>query len=169
MALPTLDLFRCEAPSSMSSSFCWAWAADVRELVAALFRFRLSVCLWMQGSQLCQWNKYKILFSFNAFKFHRYNTEPAGVCTLVVQCRGSSSRMNDPRVTSLSQSPSEVGHRWRELEPKCVSRRFLGSLLGTHRLAIGQFFSLSLTNVPEVFAKINSVQFPSEANRHSWQ
>ena len=156
MALPTLDLFRGEAPSSISCSFCWAWVGDVRELVAALFRFRLSVCLWMQGSQVCQWNKYKILFSFNAVKFHRYNTEPAGVCTLVVQSRGSSLRVNDPRVSSLSQAPSEVGHRWRELEPKCVAQWFLGSLLGTHK---------SVVKIPEVFAKVNSVQFPSVASR----
>ena len=110
----------------------------------------------MQGSQVCQWNKYKILFSFNAVKFHRYNTEPAGVCTLVVQCRGSSLRMNDPRVSSLSQAPSEVGHRWRELEPKCVAQWFLGSLLGTHK---------SVVKIPEVFAKVNLVQFPSVASR----
>ena len=138
MALPTLDLFRGEAPSSISSSFCWAWAADVRELVAALFRFRLSVCLWMQGSQLCQWNNYKILFSFNALIFHRYYIEPAAFCTLVVQCRGSS----------LFKAPSEVGHRWRELEPKCVPQWFLGWLLETHQSAIGQFFFPVLTKSP---------------------
>ena len=109
----------------------------------------------MQGSQVCQWNKYKILFSFNAVKFHRYNTEPAGVCTLVVQCRGSSLRMNDPRVSSLSQATSEVGHRWRELEPKCVAQWFLGLLLGPHQ---------SVVKIPEVFAKVNSVQFPSVAS-----
>ena len=79
----------------------------------------------MQGSQVCQWNKYKILFSFNAVKFHRYNTELAGVCTLVVQCRGSSLRMNDPRVSSLSQAPSEVGLRWRE--PGAEMRRAMVS------------------------------------------
>ena len=48
----------------------------------------------------------------------------------------------------------------RELEPKCVPQLLLGSLLGTRRSAIGQFFSLSLA-VPEVFAKVNSAQFPS--------
>ena len=37
---------------------------------------------------------------------------------------------------------------------------FLGSLLGTLRSAIDQFFSLSLVTVPEVFAKVNSIQFP---------
>ena len=49
----------------------------------------------------------------------------------------------------------------RELEPKRVPQWFLGSLLGTRRSAIGQFFSLSLTTVPEVCAKVNSAQFPS--------
>ena len=48
----------------------------------------------------------------------------------------------------------------RELEPKCVPQLLLGSLLGTRRSVIGQFFSLSLA-VPEVFAKVNSAQFPS--------
>ena len=33
--------------------------------------------------------------------------------------------------------------------------------LGSHRSAIGQFFSLSLWTVPKVFAKVNSAQFPS--------
>ena len=32
----------------------------------------------------------------------------------------------------------------RELEPNCVPHLFLGTLLGTSWLAIGQFFSLSL-------------------------
>ena len=156
MALPTLDLFCGEAPSSISSSFCWVWAADVRELVAALFRFRLSVCLWMEGSQLCQWNNYKILFSFNAVKFRRYNIEPAAFWTLVVQCHGST----------LSQAPSKVGHRWRELESKFVPQWFLGSLLGTHQSAIGQFFFFPVpSKVPEVFAKLNPAQFPSVASR----
>ena len=49
----------------------------------------------------------------------------------------------------------------RELEPKRVPQWFLGSLPGTRRSAIGQFFSLSLTTVPEVCAKVNSAQFPS--------
>ena len=49
----------------------------------------------------------------------------------------------------------------RELEPKRVPQWFLGSLLGTRRSAIGQFFSLSLTTVPEVYAKVNSAHFPS--------
>ena len=42
----------------------------------------------------------------------------------------------------------------RELEPNCVPHLFLGRLLGTNRLAIGQFFSLSLVTVPEVFSKL---------------
>ena len=46
------------------------------------------------------------------------------------------------------------------MEPKCVPQVFLGRLLGTRRSAIGQFFSLSLVTVPDVFAKVNSAQFP---------
>ena len=49
----------------------------------------------------------------------------------------------------------------RGLVLKCVPRLFLGSLLVTRRSAIGQFFSLHLVTTPEVFAKINSAQFPS--------
>ena len=188
MALPTLDLFRGEAPSSISSSFCWAWVGDVRELAAALFRFRLSVCLWMQGSQLCQWNNYKILFSFKAVKFHRYYIEPAAFCTLVVQCHGSSLRMNDPRVASLShnlvptppilwgKSPGDEvacpglqarsatgGGYWS----RNASRNgFWDRYWGRTSQLLANFFSLSLrANVPEVFAKINWAQFPSVASR----
>ena len=46
------------------------------------------------------------------------------------------------------------------MEPKCIPQLFLGWLLGTRWSAIGQFFSLSLVTVPEVFAKENSAQFP---------
>ena len=49
----------------------------------------------------------------------------------------------------------------RELEPKRVPQVFVGSLLGTRRSAIGQFFTVSLTTVPEVCAKVNSAHFPS--------
>ena len=44
---------------------------------------------------------------------------------------------------------------------KCVPQLFLGSLLGTRRSAIGQFFPLRSVTTPEVFAKINWAQFPS--------
>ena len=47
------------------------------------------------------------------------------------------------------------------LEPKCVPRLSLGSLLGTRWSAIGQVFPLFLVIVPEVFAKVNSAQVPS--------
>ena len=126
MALPTLDLFRGEAPSSISSSFCWAWVGDVRELVAALFRFRLSVCLWIQGSQVCQWNKYKILFSFNAVKFHRYNIEPAAFCTLVVLCRGSTLRCLEPVRGSKRGWPLHVEGTGAEMRPAMVSGTVTG-------------------------------------------
>ena len=43
----------------------------------------------------------------------------------VVVHRGSSLRMNDPRVSSLSQAPSEVGLRWRE--PGAEMRRAMVS------------------------------------------
>ena len=121
MALPTLDLFRGEAPSSIYSSFCWAWVGGVRELVAALFRFRLSVCLWIQGSQVCQWNKYKILFSFNVVKFHRYNIEPAAFCTLVVLCRGSTLRCLEPVRGSKRGRPLHVEGTGVEMRPAMVS------------------------------------------------
>ena len=47
----------------------------------------------------------------------------------------------------------------KELEPNWVPQLFLGSFLGRSQSAIGQFFPLSLVTVPEVFAKVNSVQF----------
>ena len=49
----------------------------------------------------------------------------------------------------------------KELEPKRVLQLFLGSLIGTCWAAIGQFFSLALVTVPEVLAKVDSIQFPS--------
>ena len=42
----------------------------------------------------------------------------------------------------------------RKLEPNCVPHLFLGTLPGTSRLDIGQFFSSSLVTVPEVFSKL---------------
>ena len=47
----------------------------------------------------------------------------------------------------------------RELEPKCVPQKLLGSLLGTRRSVIGQFFPLALTTFPEVFAKVSLPNF----------
>ena len=43
---------------------------------------------------------------------------------------------------------------------KCSPQLRLGWLLGTRLSAIGQFFPLSFSTVPEVFAKVNSAQFP---------
>ena len=162
MALPTLDLFRGEAPSSISSSFCWAWAADVRELVAALFRFRLSVCLWMQGSQLCQWNNYKILFSFNAVKYWTCSV-------LYVGCQVPWLNAEDERPTVYlacprlqARSATARGGNWSRNASRNGSwDRYWGH---TSQL-LANFFSLSLPKVPEVFAKINSAQFPSVARR----
>ena len=48
-----------------------------------------------------------------------------------------------------------------KLEPKCVPQLFLRSLLGTRQSAVGQFFSLSLVTVPEVFMKVKSAKFSS--------
>ena len=45
-----------------------------------------------------------------------------------------------------------------KMRPAIVS---VASLLRTHQSAIGQLFSLCLVTVPEVFAKVNSVQCPS--------
>ena len=47
----------------------------------------------------------------------------------------------------------------REMGPKFVPQGLLGSFPGTCRSGIGQFFSMSLVTVPEVFAKVNTVQF----------
>ena len=46
----------------------------------------------------------------------------------------------------------------REMEPKFFPQGLLGSFPGTRRSGIGQFFSMSLVTVPEVFAKVNTVQ-----------
>ena len=51
-----------------------------------------------------------------------------------------------------------------ELGPKYIPQLLLGSLLGAHWSAIGQFFPLSQVRVPEVFAEVYSVQFPSRFN-----
>ena len=49
---------------------------------------------------------------------------------------------------------------------KCLPQLFLRSLLETCRSAIGQFFFfLSLVTDPEVFAIINSAQFPSPVSK----
>ena len=48
----------------------------------------------------------------------------------------------------------------RGLGLECVPQLLLGSLLWTRRSAIGQFCRSPVT-VPEVFAKVNSSQFPS--------
>ena len=47
------------------------------------------------------------------------------------------------------------------LEKKFDPRLFLGLLLGSRRSAVGQSFSLSLVTISELFAKVNSAEFPS--------
>ena len=80
----------------------------------------------MQGSQLCQWNNYKILFSFNAVKFHRYNIEPAAFCTLVVLCRGSTLRCLEPVRGSKRGRPLHVEGTGAEMRPAMVSGTVTG-------------------------------------------
>ena len=50
---------------------------------------------------------------------------------------------------------------FNKLETKRIPQLFLGLLLGMRRSAIGSIFSWSLVTIPEVFAKVNSAQFPS--------
>ena len=52
------------------------------------------------------------------------------------------------------------GRGWILLEKKFDRRLFLGLLLGSSRSTIGQSFSLSLVTIPELFAKVNSAEFP---------
>ena len=46
------------------------------------------------------------------------------------------------------------------LQKKFDPRLFFGSFLGSRQSAIGQLFSLSLATIPELFAKVNSAEFP---------
>ena len=46
------------------------------------------------------------------------------------------------------------------LSEKIDPRLFLGLLLGSCRSTIGQSFSLSLVTIPELFATVNSAEFP---------
>ena len=50
------------------------------------------------------------------------------------------------------KNEKETGSSWR-------SQRLMGSLLGTCHSAIGQFVFLSPVTVPEVSAKVNSIQW----------
>ena len=53
-----------------------------------------------------------------------------------------------------------------ELESKCALQLFLGSLLGSHWSAIGQFFPpYPLVTIPEIFARVYSDQFPSRVSK----
>ena len=45
-------------------------------------------------------------------------------------------------------------------EKKFDPRLFLVLLLGSRRSTIGQYFSLSLVTIPELFAKVNLAEFP---------
>ena len=65
---------------------------------------------------------------------------------------------DDQTQPTFEMTPGFKPFTRRELETKCVSQLFLYSLLGTRRSAIGQFFSLSLATVPEVFAKVNHIK-----------
>ena len=69
-------------------------------------------------------------------------------------------KTNAGRESFMTSVSSPLEKRKGELEPKCVLQLFPGSLLGMRRSAIGQLFFLSLLTIPEVFAKVNSAQFP---------
>ena len=47
----------------------------------------------------------------------------------------------------------------RELEPKCIPQLIMGSLLGTHRLAIGQFFPSSRKQSQKSLQKLTRPSF----------
>ena len=66
-----------------------------------------------------------------------------------------------PRFTFPTKKTKAFATLERALEPKCVPQLFLGSLLWTRRSSVSHFFYLSLVTIPEVFAKVNSTQFPS--------
>ena len=124
----------------------WVRAAQVRDGKTILLAFW--ECCWHEsGRQMCyfkvSWGRKTdkrrvavytgyLVFMFNATDFVKFDSEFATLETR------------------------------RELEPKCVPKLFMGSLLGIVRSAIGQFPPLppSLATVPEVFAKVNSSQFP---------
>ena len=59
------------------------------------------------------------------------------------------------------ETTKKTNKQTNKLEPKCVPQLFLRSLLGTRESAVGQFFSLSLVTVPEVFMKVKSAKFSS--------
>ena len=69
-------------------------------------------------------------------------------------------KTNAGRESFMTSVSSPLEKRKGELEPKCVLQLFPVSLLGMRRSAIGQLFFLSLLTIPEVFAKVNSTQFP---------
>ena len=66
-----------------------------------------------------------------------------------------------PRFTFPTKKTKAFATLERALEPKCVPQLFLGSLLWTRWSSVSHFFYLSLVTIPEVFAKVNSTQFPS--------
>ena len=67
------------------------------------------------------------------------------------------------RQKRLCRRLSLIHHLRNEEETGTSSllQRPLGWLLGTRYSSIGQFFPLSPVTVLEVFAKVNSAQFPS--------
>ena len=65
---------------------------------------------------------------------------------------------DDQTQPTFEMTPGFKPFTRREPETKDVSQLFLYSLPGTRRSSIGQFFSLSLATVPEVFAKVNHIK-----------
>ena len=87
---------------------------------------------------LIHFNRQEILYQYYAYAFH------GSAVSIFLQSVVASGRFEAAR----EKAPGA----------EIVS----GSLLGTHRSAIGQFFPLPLEGeVPEVIAKVNSAQFPS--------
>ena len=101
-----------------------------------------------------QWNNYKILFSFNAVKFYRYNIEPE--CS--VRWLSSAVAQACPR---LQERSATGGGNWS----RNASRNGFWDRYWGHTSQLLANFSLSLVKIPQVFAEVNSAQFPSVASR----
>ena len=70
--------------------------------------------------------------------------------------------LKEGRSCELIQGKLSFGHLETRggLEPKCVAQLIMGSLLGTRRSAIGQYFP-ALVTFREVFGEVNFSQFHS--------
>ena len=85
-------------------------------------------------------------------------TSGIGNCSLGSYCLVvKSNRCSEFRVNKRPIANNQLIRHFRIEKGTGTAQLFLESLLGTYWSAIGQFFS----PVPEVFAKVNSAQFPS--------